>query len=52
MVIVFIKHGRSGSVTTVLHEAAEEYIRNIEVPREYDRIKDQVLKNRYVSVNN
>ncbi len=37
----YLYHWRSGSVTTVLHEAAEEYIRNIEVPKEYDK------KNRY-----
>jgi len=42
----YLYHWRSGSVTTVLHEAAEEYIRNIEVHREYDRIKDLVLKSR------
>ena len=28
------------------HDVAEEYIRNIEVPREYDKITDIVLKNR------
>jgi hypothetical protein len=42
-VVALVKYGKSGSVTKLLHEAAEKYIEAVGLPADYEAIRKLIL---------